>query len=71
MSGIPLRKLTAREGHAERYMASVITMISRSPKIQSAIMDGTQPFDLSLEGLMCGPIPLAWNEQDQRYGIGQ
>ena len=71
MSGIPLRHLAAREGHAERYMARVITMISLSSKIQGAIMDGTQPVELSLEHLMRGPIPLDWIEQEQRYGIGK
>jgi site-specific DNA recombinase len=69
-SGLPLCQIAVRAGHSERYIARVITMISLSPKIQTAILDGTQPVDLSLEHMMQNPIPLGWSEQEQRYRIG-
>ncbi len=70
-SGTPLRQLALREGHSERYLARIITLISLSPRIQGAILNGTQPVELSLENMMRGPIPLDWATQDQRFGIGK
>ncbi len=40
-------ELAAREGRTERYIARVIPLISLSPKIQSALLEGSQPVDLS------------------------
>jgi site-specific DNA recombinase len=68
-SGIPLRKLALRERHSERYMARVITMISLAPSIQSAILEGTQPVDLSLERLVRCHIPLDWDLQAHLFGM--
>lgn len=70
-SGIPLRQLALSEGHSERYMARVITMISLSPKIQAEILNGTQRVEMNLERLMRGPIPLSWGDQDTHYGSGK
>jgi site-specific DNA recombinase len=69
-SGIPLRKLALRERHSERYIARIITMISLAPNIQSAILEGTQPVDLSLERLVRCHIPLDWDQQAHLFGFG-
>jgi site-specific DNA recombinase len=69
-SGISLKQLATREGYSERYIARVMPMISLSPKIQSAILDGTQPLDLSLERLVRSHIPLDWNQQGHLFGRG-
>ncbi len=69
-SGIPLRQLALRERHSERYIARVISMISLSPKIQSAILNGTQPVELSLEHMVRRHIPLDWAQQETHFGFG-
>lgn len=69
-SGMQLSQVAARDGHSGRYIARVIAMISLSPKIQSAILTGTQPVELSLEHLVRGHIPLDWTQQENHFGFG-
>ncbi|MEN9409444.1 MAG: hypothetical protein RL216_1418, partial [Pseudomonadota bacterium] len=40
-----------------------------SPKIQAAILAGTQPPDLSLERIVRSGIPLDWAEQEAKFGF--
>ena len=68
-AGEPLRQLAQRVGHSERYIRRVISLISLSPRLQSAILDGTQPTDLNLETLVRGVIPLDWTHQDRLFGL--
>jgi site-specific DNA recombinase len=67
-SGEPLKTLAQRVGHSERYIRRITSLISLSPQIQSAILDGTQPAQMNLEALVRGHIPLDWNHQHQVFG---
>ncbi|MGA9254483.1 MAG: recombinase family protein [Roseobacter sp.] len=69
-SGEALKHLAQRVGYSERYIRRITSLISLSPKIQSAILDGKQPADLTLETLVRGSIPLDWARQDQLSGVG-
>ena len=69
-AGTPLRQIAAETGVTDRYVARLIPLSGLSPKIQAAIMDGTQPVDLTLEHLVRHPLPLDWIEQARRLGIG-
>ena len=66
--GEPLKDLAQRIGHSERYIGRVTSLISLSPRIQSAILDGTQPAELNLEALVHGDIPLDWTCQNRLFG---
>jgi hypothetical protein len=66
-AGEGLRRLAQRVGHSERYIRRVISLISLSPRIQSAILSGSQPAHLNLETLVRGDIPLDWTQQDQQF----
>jgi len=40
-----------------------------SPRIQAAILDGSQPPDLSLERIVRTGVPLDWSEQERVFGF--
>ncbi|MEQ3708987.1 MAG: recombinase family protein [Tateyamaria sp.] len=67
-SGEPLKHLAQRIGHSERYIRRVTSLISLSPGLQTAILEGTQPAHLNLENLVRGNIPLNWAHQDRLFG---
>lgn len=41
-----------------------------APDIQAAIIDGTQPQDLTVWDILKGPMPLDWGQQRQLLGFG-
>ena len=65
--GISLRQLAQNVRHTERYIARIATLAGLSPTIQTAIMDGLAPIDLTLEVLTRRPIPLDWREQERLF----
>ncbi len=67
-SGESLKSLAHRLGYSDRYIWRITSLISLSPQIQSAILDGKQPAHLTLETLVRGKIPLDWNHQDRLFG---
>lgn len=70
-AGMPLAALAARERVSERYMARVIPLASLSPRIQSALLKGTQPINLTLESLLNQRLPLDWSDQERLLGFGR
>ena len=68
-SGTPLGKLASSDGVSERYLARIVPLAGLSPRIQTAIIDGSQPVDLTLERLIRMTLPLAWEAQEQRLGF--
>lgn len=40
-----------------------------SPKIQAAILDGTQPPELTLKRLVSVTHPVDWTEQERQFGF--
>jgi site-specific DNA recombinase len=68
-AGKPLREIADHAGYTDRYIRRVISLISLSPRIQTAILDGTQPTELNLETLVRGNVPLDWNHQYRLFGM--
>lgn len=68
-AGTPLTQIAKREGHAESFMRTRAQLAFLSPKIQAAILDGTQPTELSLKQLVRTTLPLNWSEQERRFGF--
>ncbi|SDL26049.1 recombinase family protein [Aliiruegeria lutimaris] len=69
-SGTPLKRLASEVKTSERYVARIIALSGLSPKIQTAIIDGTQPVDLTLQRLLRNTLPLNWTAQEQVFGFG-
>jgi DNA invertase Pin-like site-specific DNA recombinase len=65
-----VRELAKRDGTDERFIAKHLPLASLSPKINRAILDGTQPAELTSDKLLrFKDLPLAWDEQEQALGV--
>ena len=67
--GVALRTIASRQGFSESYVARIIPLATLSPRIQEAIVAGTQPLELTLETLVRTGLPLDWSSQEKRFGI--
>lgn len=67
--GTSLTEIAQREGHSDSYIRTRAPLACLSPKIQAAILAGTQPPDLSLERIIRSGIPLDWAEQEAKFGF--
>jgi hypothetical protein len=67
--GTALTEIARSDGHAESYVSTRIPLAFLSPRIQAAILDGTQPRDLSVERILRLGIPLDWSEQERVFGF--
>ena len=65
---MPLKALANDVGYSESYLARVIPLASLSPRIQQAIVEGTQPVTLTLETLVRARLPLDWTDQERLFG---
>ncbi len=68
-AGTPLGTLARSERVSERYMARIIHLAGLSPRLQDAIVAGTQPADLTLKALLRRPLPLDWDTQERQFGF--
>ena len=64
-SGTPLHDVARAEGHRESQIRTRTPLAFLSPKIQRAILEGTQPVDLTLERLVRRTLPLDWESQER------
>ncbi len=67
--GEPLSEIAAAAGHTVSYIRSRSKLAFLSPAIQSAILEGVQPPDLTLERIVRKPMPLDWDAQARMYGF--
>jgi site-specific DNA recombinase len=67
--GTRLTEIAKREGHSDSYIRTRAPLAFLSPKIQAAVLAGTQPPDLSLERIVRSGIPLDWAEQEAKFGF--
>jgi hypothetical protein len=59
--------IARREGKAERHIRLLAPLAFVSPRIVSALLDGTAPADLTLTKL-ARALPYCWAEQERRVG---
>src|SRR5262249_62060270 len=59
--------IARREGKVERHIRLVAPLAFVSPRIVSALLDGTAPADLTLTTL-ARALPYCWAEQERRAG---
>jgi site-specific DNA recombinase len=57
--------IARREGKAERHIGLLASLAFVSPRIVSALLDGTAPADLTVTKL-ARALPYCWAEQEQR-----
>lgn len=68
MVGLDARNLpVCNRTPATQYGRRLISLAFLAPDLQRAILDGTQPADLSLEHLLAKPIPADWGQQRQLF----
>src|SRR5436305_7167220 len=67
---ISFAEIARREGKVERHIRLLAPLAFVSPKIISAIIDGTVPADLTVTGL-AKALPHSWAEQERRIGLLQ
>ena len=70
-SGAQIAGLARQEGHSESYISSRAMLAFLSPKIQAAILAGTQPVNLTTDRLVKGKLPSDWCEQERQLGFSQ
>jgi site-specific DNA recombinase len=60
--------IARREGKAERHIRLLAPLAFLSPRIVSALLDGSAPADLTATSL-AQALPYSWAEQEQRLGL--
>ncbi len=68
-SGTPIKQIAADNDCSDSYARRVIPLATLSPKLQEAILSGSQPDNLTLETLIRTRIPLDWVTQETRFGL--
>ena len=71
LSGIALTEIARRNDCTDSYVGTRLQLAFLSPRIQAAILDGTQPPDLSVERLLRTGIALDWSEQERAFGFSR
>ena len=67
--GGPIAAIGRRENRSETFIRSRVDLAFLAPRVQEAILAGTQPVDLTLERLIRTPLPLSWAEQERVLGF--
>ena len=67
--GATVEGLAKANATSSSYIRTRLSLATLSPRIQKAIMDGTQPPDLTTLKLLRMKLPLDWAEQEQALGL--
>jgi len=68
-SGTQLSDIARRENVPGSFIRNRTQLAFLSPRIQAAILDGTQPAELSLKRLVSVTLPIDWRDQEQMFGF--
>ena len=66
-AGYSVTDITASEGISEGRLSKRIRLAFLSPKLVTAILDGTTGQELTIKKLSARDIPLDWDEQHARF----
>ena len=67
--GRGITEIAQASGHSESLIRTRAQLAFLSPRMQQAILDGTQPAELTLKQILRGPIPLDWDLQERLYEL--
>ncbi len=68
-AGVQQMEIARRESVPGAFIRTRAQLAFLSPKIQAAILDGTQPPELTLKRLVSVTHPLDWSEQERLFGF--
>jgi site-specific DNA recombinase len=68
-AGNSITDIATSEGRSSSRIRSQVNLVFLSPAIQAAILNGTQPSDLTIRRILKAGIPLDWDEQMQQLGF--
>ena len=68
-SGISVKQVSIKTSLSDSYIMRIIPMAFLSPKIQQAIINGTQPIELTLEDITRAKLPMEWQAQESMLGF--
>lgn len=68
-SGATLRDIASKAGLDEAVVRKRGQLAFLSPRIQAALLSGSQPCSLTLERMIQDPPPLNWSDQERLYGF--
>jgi hypothetical protein len=68
-AGRSLAEIARAGNHSESYVRTRLPLALLSPRIQQAILQGTQPAHLSVDAILRMDLPTAWQDQEQRVGL--
>ena len=68
-TGTPIKDIARANKCSDSYARRIIPLATLSPKLQSAILDGTLADHITLETFIRADIPLDWKDQEARFGI--
>ncbi|MEM6658740.1 MAG: hypothetical protein AAF625_11680 [Pseudomonadota bacterium] len=68
-AGVQLMEIARRESVPSAFIRTRAQLAFLSPKIQAAILDGTQPPELTLKRLVSVTHPIDWSEQERLFGF--
>jgi len=67
--GTSIALIAHRRAVSKSYVARVLPLACLSPRIQTAIFNGTQPINVNLENLVRSRLPLDWKDQERMLGF--
>lgn len=68
-AGCGISDIAQAAGHSESFIRTRTQLAFLSPRLQDAILAGTQPAELTLKRMMRQPVPLIWADQEYLYGL--
>ncbi len=68
-TGTSIRAVATKASMSESYVARILPLAFLSPRLQYAILNDTQPIELTLETLVCTTLPLDWSAQERLLGF--
>lgn len=68
-AGCALKEVARADGFSESYVRRIIPLATLSPRLQEAIVTGTQPLDLTQETLVRSRLPLGFEDQEKHFKL--
>lgn len=70
-SGTSVKQISMKTSVSDSYIMRIIPMAFLSPKIQQAIIEGTQPVEMTLENITRSKLPMEWHAQESMFSFPQ
>ncbi|MEM7441519.1 MAG: recombinase family protein [Pseudomonadota bacterium] len=67
--GCALKEVAKADGFSESYVRRIVPLAMLSPRLQDAIVTGTQPLDMTLETLVRIRLPLGFEDQERHLKL--